>query len=36
MGKTAEYITSIPCGNTIAISGIDKYILKTGTLSDYE
>lgn len=34
MGKTAEYITTIPCGNTIAISGIDKFILKTGTISD--
>lgn len=36
MGKTAEYLTTIPCGNTIAISGIDKYILKTGTISDYD
>lgn len=36
MGKTAEYINSVPCGNTIAISGIDKYILKTGTVSDHD
>lgn len=32
MGKTPELVPDIPCGNTVAITGIDDYLLKTGTL----
>merc|ERR1712054_406914 len=34
-GKT-EAIDDVPCGNTVGIVGIDAYILKTGTISDFE
>lgn len=33
MGKTPELVPDIPCGNTVAITGIDEYLLKTGTLT---
>ena len=33
MGKTPELLPDIPCGNTIAITGIDDYLLKTGTIT---
>jgi len=33
MGKSVESMDEIPCGNTIGIQGIDKYLLKSGTLS---
>lgn len=36
MGKNAESVPDVPCGNTVALTGIDKYLLKTGTLSDCE
>jgi elongation factor 2 len=32
MGKNFEPIGEVPCGNTLALSGIDEFILKTGTL----
>lgn len=34
MGRTAEYIADVPCGNTVALVGIDQYLMKTGTISD--
>merc|ERR1711906_98430 len=34
-GKT-EAIDDVPCGNTVGIVGIDQYILKTGTITDFE
>jgi elongation factor 2 len=33
MGKNPESLPDIPCGNTVALSGIDEYLLKTGTIS---
>ena len=36
MGKNVESVTEVPCGNTVALVGIDKYIVKTGTISDTE
>merc|ERR1711906_22454 len=34
-GKT-EAIDDVPCGNTVGIVGVDQYILKTGTITDFE
>merc|ERR1712167_496691 len=34
-GKT-EPIDDVPCGNTVGIVGVDQYILKTGTITDFE
>jgi elongation factor 2 len=34
MGKTPEYVADVPCGNTVALIGIDDYILKTGTIAN--
>jgi len=36
MGRTVEYIPDVPCGNTCGLVGVDQYLLKTGTISDYE
>ena len=36
MGKNAETMTSVPAGNTVALTGIDQYLLKQGTITDYE
>lgn len=33
IGNKAESVGSVPCGNTIAITGIDQYLVKTGTIS---
>lgn len=35
MGRTVEFIPSVPCGNTVGLVGIDQYIMKTGTLSTH-
>lgn len=35
MGKTVEQISSIPCGNTAGLVGVDQYLLKTGTISTH-
>jgi elongation factor 2 len=32
MGRTAESIQDVPCGNTVALVGIDQYLVKTGTI----
>jgi len=36
MGRTTEQIADVPCGNTVALVGIDQYILKTGTITTIE
>merc|ERR1712178_259597 len=36
MGRTTEQIQDVPCGNTVALVGIDAYILKSGTLTTLE
>merc|ERR1719299_248762 len=36
MGRTVEQIADVPCGNTVALVGVDQYILKSGTLSTIE
>merc|ERR1711959_644051 len=33
MGRTTEQIQDVPCGNTVALVGVDQYILKSGTLT---
>lgn len=33
MGRTVEPIEDCPCGNTIALVGIDQYLVKSGTIS---
>merc|ERR1719158_207784 len=33
MGRSTEQIADVPCGNTVALVGIDAYILKTGTIT---
>merc|ERR1719214_339655 len=36
MGRTTEQIVDVPCGNTVALVGVDQFILKTGTLTTIE
>lgn len=36
MGRTPEFVADVPCGNTVAIIGIDDYLIKTGTLGSIE
>merc|ERR1719254_445272 len=36
MGRTTEQIADVPCGNTVALVGIDQYLLKSGTLTTIE
>merc|ERR1719191_2376365 len=33
MGRTTEQIADVPCGNTVALVGVDQFILKTGTIT---
>merc|ERR1719439_565884 len=33
MGRATEQIADVPCGNTVALVGIDQFILKSGTLT---
>merc|ERR1712003_597690 len=33
MGRTQDAIQDVPCGNTVALVGIDQFILKSGTLT---
>lgn len=35
MGSKVEPVSEVPCGNTIGLVGIDKFLVKQGTLSDY-
>merc|ERR1711988_754995 len=36
MGRSVEQIADVPCGNTVALVGIDAYILKSGTITDID
>merc|ERR1712164_95452 len=36
MGRVVEQIADVPCGNTVALVGIDQFILKSGTLTTLE
>merc|ERR1712159_968085 len=36
MGRATEQIADVPCGNTVALVGIDQYIMKTGTITTIE
>merc|ERR1712216_1046259 len=36
MGRTVVQIADVPCGNTVALVGVDQYILKSGTLTTIE
>jgi len=36
MGRTTEQIPDVPCGNTVALVGVDQFILKSGTLSTFD
>merc|ERR1719225_1241753 len=33
MGRTTEQIADVPCGNTVALVGVDQYLLKSGTIT---
>lgn len=35
MGKKAEDVLSVPCGNTCALVGVDQCLIKQGTISDH-
>merc|ERR1711933_572104 len=36
MGRSTEQIADVPCGNTVALVGIDQYLLESGTLTTVE
>jgi len=36
MGRTVEQIADVPCGNTVALVGVDQFLLKSGTLTSLE
>mmetsp|Transcript_43214 Transcript_43214/g.134410 ORF Transcript_43214/g.134410 Transcript_43214/m.134410 type:complete len:838 (-) Transcript_43214:249-2762(-) len=36
MGRSTEQIADVPCGNTVALVGVDQYILKSGTITTLE
>merc|ERR1711981_1159306 len=36
MGRRTEAVESVPCGNTVALVGIDQFLTKTGTLTDQD
>jgi elongation factor 2 len=36
MGRSTEQIADVPCGNTVALVGVDQYLLKSGTLTTIE
>merc|ERR1712070_696009 len=36
MGRSVEQIPDVPCGNTVALVGIDQFLLKSGTITDIE
>jgi len=36
MGHKAESVEDVPAGNTVALVGVDQYLLKSGTISDHE
>jgi len=36
MGAKAEPVPDVPCGNTCALVGVDQYLVKTGTITDFD
>jgi len=36
MGRTTEQVRDVPCGNTVALVGVDQYLVKSGTLTTIE
>merc|ERR1711881_63964 len=36
MGRTTEQIADVPCGNTVALVGVDQFLLKSGTITTIE
>jgi len=36
MGRNVDQIADVPCGNTVALVGVDQFILKSGTLTTIE
>ncbi len=36
MGGRVEPISDVPCGNTVALSGIDQCLIKTGTITNID
>ncbi len=36
MGRIPEYVANVPCGNTVAVIGIDEQLIKTGTLGSID
>lgn len=36
MGRSVESIPDVPCGNTVALSGVDQYLIKTGTIGSID
>merc|ERR1719451_211535 len=36
MGRVVEQIADVPCGNTVALVGVDQYLLKSGTITTIE
>ena len=36
MGRNVEAIADVPCGNTVALSGVDQYLVKTGTIGSID
>jgi elongation factor 2 len=35
MANKVEPVSEVPCGNTIGLVGIDQYLVKSGTISDF-
>jgi len=33
MGRKTEFVSEVPCGNLVALVGVDKYLSKTGTIT---
>jgi elongation factor 2 len=36
MGGKVEAVPDVPCGNTVALVGVDQYLVKQGTITTYE
>ncbi|KAK2964667.1 putative Elongation factor 2 [Blattamonas nauphoetae] len=36
MGRKFEAVDDVPCGNTCCLVGVDQYLTKSGTITDYE
>lgn len=36
MGRYVESIESVPCGKTVGLVGVDQFLLKNGTKSDFQ